>query len=451
MKKLPGSLSRHLVPVLDLAGPHWETLWRDLLDLARARRLGGILLRRGRADQWRRVADEIRAAGEPRPILMADLEQGAASQLAAYQWLPKAFTVGATGSPKWAGRMGECIARQARALGLDMVLAPVADLLRPRTSSVIGTRSFGATPGRVGAMVEAFILGCQGEGIMAVVKHFPGHGRSRGDSHHCLARIRVGRDEWMRTDAIPFQTAIGAGIAAVMVGHLYSDGLDPGSCRPASRSPAIMRGLLREELGFRGLVMTDSLEMKGAGGRDLEAAGAAVEAGADLVIGSDLGCADAPENGVFSDRETDSECRGVDPWSQSVAEAAVAWVGWESPTESRTALSLLIVPDGKGRSAWADPLRAALRARDVLDSEGISLVVACATSPVHAVHSAVEEQRVRHGEKLVVVACGALDVARSLGGLMPVCFIGDATAASQVSVARLLCGEIEPRGQPDFP
>ncbi|MBN1425150.1 hypothetical protein JXA88_11395 [Candidatus Fermentibacteria bacterium] len=452
MRQVPDSLYRHLVPVLDLSVPDWQAVWQNILGIARAHGLGGVLLRRGRADEWRRVADEARTMCHPRPLLMADFEQGAASQVAGYRWLPKAFTVGATGSPGCARLMGETIAGHAKALGLDMILAPVADLLFSGTSSVIGTRSFGATPARVSAMVEAFVRGCQGEGIMAAAKHFPGHGRSQEDSHHHLPHLEVGYDEWMRSDAIPFEKAIGAGVGAVMVGHLWSESLDPGPRRPASLSPAILRVLLREELGFEGIILTDSLEMAGAGGNDTTVAAAALEAGADLVIGPDLGFGHSSGGVAVRDSETIGEGMGEEVLAREIAEHAVAWVGCKPPPMgSRIPASLRIVPDRAGECGWARPLQAALRQRDALHPAGMPLVAVSGVSATAAVLAAADEAKEPRGIAPVILACGALNAARCLAGRMSLILAGDATTASQEAAVRLLCGEIEACGRPDVP
>ena len=183
-------------------------------------------------------------------------------------------------------RQGAIIAGEARAVGVQLVLAPVLDVLQTPEAAVIGTRSFGADPDVAAELGAAFVRGLQRGGVLATAKHFPGHGGTETDSHHRLATIAGSREHLDRVDLVPFRAAVEAGVAAVMPGHLAVPALDGRADRPATLSPEILGGLLREELGFSGLVVSDALEMEGAraGRFDGEVAASAVAAGVDVIL-----------------------------------------------------------------------------------------------------------------------------------------------------------------------
>src|SRR5690606_35796351 len=174
---------------------------------------------------------------------------------------------------------------EARALGVDWVYAPVADLdLEPR-NPIVGTRSFGADPARAAAHVTGWIEGCRAGGALSCVKHFPGHGRTLTDSHAELPVVTAERRE-LETDLAPFRAAIRAGADSVMTAHVAFPAVDP-SGTPATLSSAIIQGLLRQELGFHGAVSTDALNMQAViegGGEGAAAAVRALSAGCDVLL-----------------------------------------------------------------------------------------------------------------------------------------------------------------------
>ncbi|MDQ1604771.1 MAG: beta-N-acetylhexosaminidase, partial [Actinomycetota bacterium] len=172
---------------------------------------------------------------------------------------------------------------QLRALGVNQDYAPVADVIR-EPQDVIGTRSFGTDPARDAAFVRAAVTGLQSAGVLATVKHWPGHGNTLTDSHAALAVLHQDATSWRRVDRRPFAAAAGE-VAAVMVGHLALPALDP-SMRPATLSPVLVRGQLRKVLGFRGLVVTDSMWMQPvrAAGDPAQAAVLALRAGDDMLL-----------------------------------------------------------------------------------------------------------------------------------------------------------------------
>ncbi|MEM9595743.1 MAG: glycoside hydrolase family 3 N-terminal domain-containing protein [Acidobacteriota bacterium] len=228
------------------------------------------------------------------PLLVAsDLERGLSFRVRRGSVpLPTALAVGATGSAEAARFYGEVTAREARAVGIHWVFAPVADINSNPANPVIHVRSFGEDPGRVGDMVAAFVEGARGDdlaktGVMTSAKHFPGHGDTAVDSHVSLPTLEVDRARLDAMELVPFRRAIEAGVDSVMLGHVSVPSLDP-SRAPATLSRSMVTDLLRHDLGFGGLVVTDAIEMAAldgvAPGWDGGAAVAAVIAGADVVL-----------------------------------------------------------------------------------------------------------------------------------------------------------------------
>ncbi len=162
---------------------------------------------------------------------------------------------------------GYLTGRQVADLGINVVLAPVADVTRPDMASFISNRSYGTDPQVVSQMVTASVDGLQDSGVAAAVKHWPGHGGTDVDSHRELPVLDISRQAWDERERIPFQAAVDHRVSIVLVGHLAIPSLDP-SGGPATVSSAMIDGLLRTELGFDGVVMTDALDMGAVGGID---------------------------------------------------------------------------------------------------------------------------------------------------------------------------------------
>jgi beta-N-acetylhexosaminidase len=182
---------------------------------------------------------------------------------------------------------GRQVGGELVAAGVDLDLAPVADVNCNPDNPVIGTRSFGADPGRAADHVVAWVLGLQETGVAACVKHFPGHGDTAQDSHVDLPTVDAGLDVLVQRELVPFAAAVDAGVAAVMTSHLLVPAVDPDL--PATLSPRVL-ALLRDRLGFTGAIVTDALDMAGASrGRGIpEAAVLSLVAGADLLcLGAD--------------------------------------------------------------------------------------------------------------------------------------------------------------------
>lgn len=199
---------------------------------------------------------------------------------------PGNLALGASGAPGDAYLTGYYLGRELAALGINMDFAPTADVYSNPEASVIGPRSFGSDPSSTGLFSAAFASGMKSAGVLCTAKHFPGHGSADQDSHGHLPKIEVSLDQLLESDLIPYRILIREGIPAVMTGHLAFPRI-LGSLTPASLSPFFLQSLLRDKLGFQGLVITDDMEMEGvlADGMDTPTACLrALEAGNDMVL-----------------------------------------------------------------------------------------------------------------------------------------------------------------------
>ncbi|NBM18387.1 glycoside hydrolase family 3 protein [Streptomyces sp. GC420] len=204
------------------------------------------------------------AGPTPVPLLIStDQEHGIVARVGKpATLLPGAMALGAGGSRAGAREAARIAGRELAAMGINQNYAPVADVNVNPANPVIGVRSFGADPEAVARLVAAQVSGYQHGGVVATAKHFPGHGDTVDDSHTSLPTIHHTREQWEELDAPPFRAAIAAGIDCVMTAHIVVPALDP-SGDPATLSRPVLTGILREELGYEGVVVTDSLGMAG--------------------------------------------------------------------------------------------------------------------------------------------------------------------------------------------
>ena len=248
----------------------------------------------------------------PLPLLIAsDLEGGSHFRLVGGTPFPSNMGVGAAGREADAYEIGRITALEGRAVGIHLTFAPVADLNNNPANPIINTRSFGEDPRDVARLVAASVRGLQDFGMLATAKHFPGHGDTGTDSHVSLPLITA---PWIRFDTlelVPFRAAVDAGVAFVMSAHIAVPGLTGDSTRPATLSADVITGVLRDSLGFRGMIVTDALNMGGivnayGGG---EGAVLAFLAGADLLLQpADPALAiDAMEQAVLTGRVDEGE------------------------------------------------------------------------------------------------------------------------------------------------
>ena len=223
------------------------------------------------------------------PLLnTADFETGAGFRMIGATSFPRMMAFGAARDERLAYEAGRVTGEESRAIGVHVNFAPVVDVNNNPRNPVINTRSFGEDPEAVGRLASAFVRGMQAAGEMATLKHFPGHGNTDVDSHLGLPIIKDPRALLDKTELPPFRAGIAAGADAVMTGHIEMPALDPAPNTPTTLSQPIVTGLLRKELGFSGLIYTDSMGMAGVTAmyKPGEAAVRAVKAGNDVVLHS---------------------------------------------------------------------------------------------------------------------------------------------------------------------
>jgi len=389
-------------------GSDFRSDWPVIED-AIDRGVGGFLLYGGEAGSVRDLTAEIRARS-PHPLLIAsDLERGAGQQFVGATQLPPASALAALNDPEVTRRAGEMTAREARAIGVEWILAPVADIDLEPENPIVGTRAFGVDARSVAVQVAAWIRGCREGGGLSCAKHFPGHGRTRGDSHVELPVVHATRLE-MDTDLLPFRSAITAGADSVMVGHVAYPSLEPVR-RPATLSPPLLRDLLRGTLGFQGVAVSDAADMAGfrGGGDARQAITEAILAGCDVILSPpDLesavgGLADEVRRNPSFQRRVEEASRRIDvlverirarpversaagewgidedrEWAQRIALRTLSVIRG-APNLPPAAVSLVEVDDDLDSLRPAPsraPLRAALRrARVELAPDGRPLLV----------------------------------------------------------------------------
>ena len=254
------------------------------------------------------------------PLLIgADLESGAGMRIDEGTSFPSAMAVGATNDPKLAYTMGKVTALEARAAGVQWIFAPVADVNNNPDNPIINIRSFGEDPQRVAEFVAQFVRGAEENGALATAKHFPGHGDVSVDSHLALAAVPGDRAELESTELVPFRAAIAAGVSSIMPGHLSVRAFEPDPMVPATLSKSILTGLLRDEMKFKGLIVTDALDMGGVTSLYApgEAAVRSVEAGADVLLmppvpdAAMAGLEEAVKSGRISTKRIDESVRRI--------------------------------------------------------------------------------------------------------------------------------------------
>ncbi|HUS10269.1 MAG TPA: glycoside hydrolase family 3 N-terminal domain-containing protein, partial [Pyrinomonadaceae bacterium] len=273
--------------------------------------VGGIILFRGPVYESVVLVNRMQNLARYPLLISADLEAGAGMRFDDTINLPWNMAVGATDNPDYARRQGALTAHEALALGVQQIYAPVADVNNNAANPVINVRSYGEDPATVGRFVAAFIEGAQSNGVIATAKHFPGHGDTATDSHRGLPEIDVSRERLNAVELVPFQAAVKSGVGSVMTGHIGMPQIDPTVVTPLPRevrlkpidtdegdevvvekgsipttlSP-VMNGILRHDLKFDGLIVTDAMSMSGLTlyFTQEEASVRALEAGADMLL-----------------------------------------------------------------------------------------------------------------------------------------------------------------------
>jgi beta-glucosidase len=270
--------------------PVWEppaaVLQRWVKDLG----VGGIILLGGSAAEIALRTQQFQEWAKIPLLICADVEEGVGQRLSGATWFPPPMAIAAIAQTdlqtacRLSEQMGKTTAQEGLAIGLNWILSPTVDVNNNPDNPVINVRAFGETPEIVSALTTAFIRGVQSQGALTVAKHFPGHGDTATDSHLELPVILHDRHRLDQIELPPFKAAIAAGIDAVMSAHLQIPALDDQA--PATLSQPVLTGLLREELGFEGLITTDALIMGAIANRygTEEACILAIEAGADILL-----------------------------------------------------------------------------------------------------------------------------------------------------------------------
>jgi len=260
--------------------------------------VGGVIVSLGTPSEVAAKINNLQSLAKYPLLVGADLESGAGYRMRGAVYLPNnielggatlfpsLMAVGAAGDDSLAWEMGRITAVEARAVGVHLPFAPVLDVNNNPDNPVIATRSFGEDPAEVARLGSAFVRGLQEHGAVATGKHFPGHGDTGVDSHVDLPVIRVDRERLDRVELRPFRAAVDAGMGAVMSAHVSIPSVTGSVSMPSTLSPAVLSDLLRGEMGFEGLIVTDAMNMAAItrrfGARD--AVVRALEAGADIIL-----------------------------------------------------------------------------------------------------------------------------------------------------------------------
>jgi beta-N-acetylhexosaminidase len=316
----------------------FKELRRQIVD----NHIGGIILFRGPVYESVVLVNRMQQLAKYPLLIAADLEAGSGMRFDDTVNFPWNMAVGATGNAEYARRQGELTAREARAMGIQQIYAPVADVNNNAANPVINVRSYGEDPAEVAKLVGAFVEGTQRAGVMATAKHFPGHGDTAVDSHRGLPEINITRERLNAVELVPFRAAVNAGVGAVMDGHIALPLIDPTAITPLPRdvklgptdtteevviekgsmpttlSP-IMNAILRNELNFDGLIVTDAMSMSGLTlyFTQEEASVRALEAGADQLLkpadtdAAFRGVRDAVKSGRLTEKRIEASARKV--------------------------------------------------------------------------------------------------------------------------------------------
>ena len=261
-------------------------------------KIGGVIMSVGTPFEVAAKLNDFQRHSEIPLLVAADLETGAGFRMRGAIYMPGSIdlggatdfpalmAVGATGQERLAYEMGRVTAIEARAVGIHVPFAPVLDVNNNPDNPIINVRSFGEDPARVAQMGIAFIQGVQDNGAIATGKHFPGHGDTETDSHVALPVIRHDRARMDSVELRPFQEAIDAGMGAIMTAHISVPSLNGGVREPSTLSPLVLTDVLRDQMGFDGIVFTDAMDMSAIAQQhdSGEAAVRAVEAGADVIL-----------------------------------------------------------------------------------------------------------------------------------------------------------------------
>jgi beta-N-acetylhexosaminidase len=275
-------IAQLIMPRLDFNAPE---------SIERAKKLvekfcvGGFIVFGGERDQVKEVTEELQATS-PSPLLFAcDAERGVGQIISGTTQFPFVMSLGAIGDEELVYRQAGFIAEELKECGLNLIFAPVVDVNTNPENPIINIRSYGDDPSLVSRLGAAFIKGCQDRGVLACAKHFPGHGGVAIDSHITLPQLVQSRESLCMCDLIPFKRAIESSVASIMIAHIAAPKIDPVGV-PATISSEVIGGLLLHDLGFKGLVITDSFNMGAIAelGEEEDIARLSILSGCDIIL-----------------------------------------------------------------------------------------------------------------------------------------------------------------------
>lgn len=307
LKEKIGQLFIHTAPLQDNEANH-----KNLRNAVKEYKVGGLLFSGGALDTQAKLTNLAQEMAEIPLLMTFDGEWGLAMRLKQLPAFSRNRVMGCIQDNELIYEYGREVARQCREVGVHVNFAPVADVDNNPLNPVINTRSFGGDPKNVADKVIAYSRGLEDGGVLSVSKHFPGHGDTNVDSHKALPVLKFSRERMDSIEMYPFRKAVEAGLGGVMVGHLEVPAL---SKKPASLSPEII-GILKEEFGFKGLVFTDALEMKGVSNNNNVAARALMAGNDMLLVPRNLkreldGVLNAVKAGQITEEEITERCRKV--------------------------------------------------------------------------------------------------------------------------------------------
>ncbi len=260
--------------------------FQRMLNLVEKYHIGGVMFFRGNPYSVGRSIDRLQSMAKIPLLVMADMEWGLPMRVDESTRFLQNMATGATGNEDYAYQIGKITGKEARAIGVHIGFAPVMDVNNNPDNIIINTRSYGENPVLVSRMGTAFIRGLQEEGVYATAKHFPGHGDTDVDSHMSLPTINASRERIDKLELPPFQAAVDAGVQCIMAAHITFSRVEEMQGRPTTLDPYFIKTVLRNEMGFKGLVVSDAMDMGGITDNywSGEAAVMAINAGIDMVL-----------------------------------------------------------------------------------------------------------------------------------------------------------------------
>ncbi|MGI4870831.1 MAG: glycoside hydrolase family 3 N-terminal domain-containing protein [Janthinobacterium lividum] len=257
--------------------------------LVRNQGIGGVMFLQGGPKRQALITNRLQAAAKVPLLIATDAEWGLDMRLDSTMHFAKEMTLGAMDDPSLVYQMGHDLAHKLRALGVHVNFAPVVDVNSNPGNPVIGNRSFGEDQNQVAALSVQYVRGLQDQHVIAVAKHFPGHGDTDTDSHVALPVINTDLARLEKVDLVPFQRTFEAGVLGVMVAHLYMPLFDTTNAKTTTLSKPLVTGLLQEKMGFKGLIFTDALNMRSVSRlyKDGELDAMALAAGNDVLLFSE--------------------------------------------------------------------------------------------------------------------------------------------------------------------